>query len=66
MEVLHMAYNLTSFEVLKMDVQLLNPALKDEEAHIWKNLIKVEQLKRDLLKKKNATLRQCIQCSKPN
>lgn len=60
-----MEYNVTSFEVLKMDVQLLDAALKEEKEHIWKNLIRIEQLKRDKLKKKDAALRRCIQCSKP-
>jgi hypothetical protein len=58
-----MQYNLTSFEVLKMDVRL-NNAIKDKENHIWKNLIKIEQLKRQKNKEKDSLLRSRIQCQK--
>ena len=63
MEVPKMQYNLTSFEVLKMDVRL-NNAIKDKENHIWKNLIKIEQLKRQKNKEKDSLLRSRIQCQK--
>lgn len=58
-----MEYNLTSFEILKMDVRL-DTAIKDEEAHVWKNLIRIEQLKRQKTKEKNSLLRDRIQCKK--
>lgn len=57
-----MEYNLTSFEVLKMDVRLDNTV--KEEQLIWKNLIKIEQLKRQKTKEKNSLLRNRIQCTK--
>lgn len=61
-----MEYNLTSFEVLELDVQLMNSQRKTEKENLWSHLIKIEQLKRETVKKKNAALRQFIQCSKPN
>lgn len=61
-----MEYNLTSFEVLNMDVQLLNNQKKENLTHIWKNLIRIEQLKNNNTKKKNAVLLRCIQYSRPN
>ncbi len=61
-----MEYNLTSFEVLKMDVQLLNARAKEDKTHLWQNLIRIEQLKRNNTQKKDAALRRIIQCSRPN
>jgi len=63
MEVWGMEYNLTSFELLKMDVRL-DRAIKEEETHVWKNLIRIEQLKRQKTKEKNTLLRNRIQCTK--
>lgn len=58
-----MEYNLTSFELLEMDVRL-ERVVKEEKALVWKNLIRIEQLKRQKTKEKNTLLRNRIQCTK--
>lgn len=41
----------------------INVVTKEEEKHVWNNLIRIEQLKRNKQKKKNALLRRSIQCN---
>lgn len=60
-----MEYSTTALETLKLEHAHLNAVIKEEEGHVWKNLIRIEQLKREKLKKKDAILRRRIQCVKP-
>lgn len=57
-----MEYNLTSLESLKFEHSHLDLAIKEEERHIWKNLIRIEELKKQKLKTKDEILRRSLQC----
>ena len=50
----------TSLENLKVQHSYLDAALRHEEELIWKNLIKIEKLKKLKLKQKDALLRLSI------
>lgn len=51
----------TSLENLKVQHAYLDAAIRHEETHVWKNLIKIEELKKQKLKQKDALLRLTIQ-----
>lgn len=50
-----------TLESLRVRHALLDAAIKEEENHIWKNLSKIEDLKRAKLKKKDEILRMTLQ-----
>lgn len=60
-----MECNATTLKTLKLEHAQITVAIKEEERHVWNNLIRIEQLKREKLKKKDAILRRRIQCVKP-
>ena len=47
----------TSLENLKIQHAYLDAAIRREEQYVWKNLIKIEELKKQKLKQKDAILR---------
>ena len=51
----------TSLENLKIQHAYLDAAIRKEEQHVWKNLIKIEELKKQKLKQKDALLRLSLQ-----
>ncbi|MDD4557252.1 MAG: YdcH family protein [Alphaproteobacteria bacterium] len=53
--------NELTIETLRVKHALLDAAIKEEETHIWKNLSKIEQLKREKLKQKDEILRMTLQ-----
>lgn len=56
-----MEYIETTLESLKLQHAKLDSIIKEEESHIWKNMIKIEQLKKEKLRKKDELLRQTLQ-----
>lgn len=50
-----------TLENLRVKHALLDAAIKEEENHIWKNLSKIEELKKEKLKKKDEILRMTLQ-----
>lgn len=52
-----------TIENLRIQHAHLDAVIKEEESHVWKNLIKIEQLKREKLKKKDQLLRRNLQLS---
>ena len=60
-----MEYNMITIETLKSEHANLDAVIKEEESHVWKNLIRIEQLKREKLKKKDALLRCNVHNSRP-
>lgn len=59
-----MEYSITTLETLKLNNKHLDAAIKEEdEGYVWKNLIRIEKLKRQKLREKNTVLRSRIQCS---
>lgn len=59
-----MECNTTTQETLGFRHAHINVTAKEEEKHVWNSLIRIEQLKRNKQKKKNALLRRSIQCDK--
>ncbi|MFV0626248.1 MAG: DUF465 domain-containing protein [Alphaproteobacteria bacterium] len=55
-----MEHELT-IETLRVKHALLDASIKEEETHIWKNLAKIEELKREKLKQKDQILRMTLQ-----
>lgn len=53
--------NELNLEDLRVKHALLDAAIKEEENHIWKNLAKIEDLKREKLKQKDEILRMSLQ-----
>ena len=53
----------TSLENLKVQQAYLDAAIRKEEQYVWKNLIKIEELKKQKLKQKDALLRLSLQIS---
>lgn len=51
----------TTLESLKLQHAKLDSIIKEEESHVWKNMIKIEQLKKEKLRKKDELLRQTLQ-----
>lgn len=56
-----MEYVNTTLESLKIQHAQLDSAIKEEEGHIWKNMIRIEQLKKEKLRKKDEMLRRILQ-----
>lgn len=50
-----------TLESLRVKHALLDAAIKEEENHVWKNLAKIEELKREKLKRKDEILRMTLQ-----
>ncbi len=50
----------TTVENLRLQHARLEAALKKEERHIWKNMIRIEQLKKEKLRKKDELLRRSL------
>lgn len=50
-----------TLESLRVKHALLDAAIREEETHIWKNLSKIEELKREKLKRKDEILRMTLQ-----
>lgn len=55
-----MEYIDTTLESLKIQHARLDSEIKEEESHVWKNLIRIEQLKKEKLRKKDELLRKVI------
>ena len=57
-----------SLENLRIQHAHLDAVIKEEESHIWKNCIKIEELKKQKLRKKDEMLRRIMQTAeaKPN
>jgi len=51
----------TTIENLKIQHAELDSMIKEEESHIWKNMIRIEQLKKEKLRKKDEMLRRNLQ-----
>ena len=56
-----MEYINTTLESLKIQHASLDSEIKEEEIHVWKNLIRIEQLKKEKLRKKDELLRRTLQ-----
>ena len=52
-----MEYLTATLETLKDQHAHLDSEIKNEETHIWKNLMRIEELKKEKLRKKDAILR---------
>ncbi|MBE6444695.1 MAG: DUF465 domain-containing protein [Alphaproteobacteria bacterium] len=51
----------STLENLKIQHAELDSMIKEEESHIWKNMIRIEQLKKEKLRKKDELLRRTLQ-----
>ena len=51
----------TTVENLRAEHARLDAIIREEESHIWKNLIRIEELKREKLRKKDEILRHSLQ-----
>ena len=51
----------STLENLKIQHAELDSMIKEEESHIWKNMIRIEQLKKEKLRKKDEMLRRTLQ-----
>lgn len=51
----------TTVENLRAEHVRLDAIIREEESHIWKNLIRIEELKREKLRKKDEILRHSLQ-----
>lgn len=51
----------TTVENLRAEHAHLDAIIREEESHIWKNLIRIEELKREKLRKKDEILRHSLQ-----
>lgn len=56
-----MEYVNTTLEILRIQHAHLDMAIREEESHVWKNLIRIEQLKKEKLRKKDELLRNALQ-----
>ena len=56
-----MEYINTTLESLKIQHASFDSEIKEEERHVWKNLIRIEQLKKEKLRKKDELLRRTLQ-----
>lgn len=56
-----MEYIDTTMESLKIQHAELDSAIREEESHVWKNMIRIEQLKKEKLRKKDEMLRRTLQ-----
>lgn len=59
-----MANTETCLESLKVQHAYLEATIREEEQHVWKNLIRIEELKKEKLRKKDALLRLSLQTQK--
>ena len=50
-------------EFLNECIKKVDAVIKEEESHIWKNCIKIEELKKQKLRKKDEMLRRIIRIS---
>ena len=51
----------STLENLKIQHAEIDSMIKEEESHIWKNMIRIEQLKKEKLRKKDEMLRRTLQ-----
>ena len=51
----------TTVENLRAEHARLDAIIREEESHIWKNLIRIEELIREKLRKKDEILRHSLQ-----
>ena len=51
----------TTVENLRAEHARLDAIIREEESHIWKNLIRIEELKREKPRKKDEILRHSLQ-----
>ena len=56
-----MEYINTTLESLKIQHARLDSEIREEERHVWKNMIRIEQLKKEKLRKKDELLRKILQ-----
>ncbi len=56
-----MEYIDSTIESLKIQHARLDSELKEEESHVWKNMIRIEQIKKEKLRKKDELLRKLLQ-----
>ena len=56
-----MEYIETTMESLKIQHAKLDSAIWEAESHVWKNMIRIEQLKKEKLRKKDEMLRRTLQ-----
>ncbi len=56
-----MLNNKMSMENLKVQHAYLEAVIHEEEQHVWKNLIRIEELKKQKLQKKDMLLRMALQ-----
>ena len=56
-----MEYIETTLESLRIQHAQLDSAIREEESHVWKNMIRIEQLKKEKLRKKDELLRRTLQ-----
>ncbi len=56
-----MEYLETTIESLKIQHARLDSEIREEESHVWKNIMRIEQLKKEKLRKKDELLRRTLQ-----
>ena len=56
-----MEYVYKTIESVKLCPIRFESVTKNTESHIWKNMIKIEQLKKEKLRKKDELLRRTLQ-----
>lgn len=56
-----MEYSDTTTENLRIRHAALDALIKEEESHVWKNLIRIEELKKEKLRRKDEILRRVLQ-----
>lgn len=56
-----MEYINTTLESLKIQHARLDSEIREEQRHVWKNMIRIEQLKKEKLRKKDELLRKILQ-----
>ena len=56
-----MEYIETTMESLKIQHAKLDSAIWEEESHVWKNRIRIEQRKKEKLRKKDEMRRRTLQ-----
>ncbi len=56
-----MEYIDATIESLRIQHTLLDSEIQEEENHVWKNMVRIEQLKKEKLRKKDELLRKTLQ-----
>ena len=51
----------TTAENLKIRHEMLDALIREEECHVWKNLIRIEQIKKEKRRQKEEILRKIVQ-----